>query len=633
MKEFLVNLSRLQKILILISCDFFIGLFVWIIFGSPMATFLSSNFNDNLLRVISTQYLTFIFPIIFTLIVLYILGFYKSLTRFKAAEEGFIKAFIGSGVFGFTYILFFIAQQDIIQKNFIFVFIIQGFLLGSIFLSGILFTREVAKYFFGYSSKDHDATPLIIYGAGMIGGELLKAIAIDKTRRVIAFFDDDQDLHGTTKYGVPIISKEKSLKKLQKMYPTLQIYLAIPSLSSTQRRKIIEKLEILGLSVRSVPALHEIIADSSALANLQQLPLEDLLPSGRMGNINFDYLNGKSVFVSGAGGSIGSELTRQILLNQPAELILFEQSEFNLYKLLEECKQVIKERNIEVNLLAILGDVRNIAQLRQTFSEKSIDIVFHAAAYKHVHLVEMDQNIIPAVENNILGTFNICHVSAESNVKRFILISTDKAVRPTNVMGATKRMAELVCQGYAKHSPETIFAMVRFGNVINSSGSVIPMFREQISNGGPVTITHKEITRFFMTIPEAASLVISAGINATGGEVFLLDMGEQIKVYDLAERMIRLSGRSVSRVSGDGGIEIIEIGLRPGEKMFEELLISGTEEKTNIDKIFKSTESCLAFDELNETLANLRESVAKIKIERIKDILSSVVDGYNGQNE
>ena len=631
MREYLLNLTRIQKIGILICADFLVGLFVWIIFGSPIATFLSSNFDKYLIDIIFDQLTTFLFPIAFSLLALYVLGFYKSLIRFKAAEEGFIKAFIGAGVFGLAYMLFFIAQQDTIQKNFVFVFIIQGFLLGSIFLSGILFTREAAKYFLGYSSKDTDATPLIIYGAGVIGGELFKTIAVDKSRRVIAFFDDDQDLHGTTKYGIPIISREKSLKEFQKMYSGLQIYLAIPSLTSIQRRQIIEKLETLGLSVRSVPALHEIIADSSALANLQQLSLEDLLPSGRINDLSFDYLRNKNVFVSGAGGSIGSELVRQVLANHPASLILFEQNEFNLYKVLEECNSFLKEKNIHVELHSILGDVKDQKQLNEVFSTNTIDIVFHAAAYKHVPLVEMNQNIIPSVQNNILGTFNLCDVSSKYHVKRFVLISTDKAVRPTNVMGATKRMAELVCQGFAHKFPTTIFSMVRFGNVINSSGSVIPMFRDQISNGGPLTITHKDITRYFMTIPEAASLVISAGINASGGEVFLLDMGEQIKVYELAERMIRLSGRSVSKVDGDGGIKILEIGLRPGEKMFEELLNSGNKENTDHSKIFKSLESSISYDEMIKALHEFNEAIELINTNKIIDILKIRVDGYNPQ--
>ena len=631
MKNFLLKLPRVQKISILALTDILVGLFVWIIFGSPAATFLSSNFEASLVGIIKNQSTTFIYPMIFTIFTLYVLGFYKSLTRFKSTEEGFLKAFIGAGIFGITYIIFFISQQDVVQKNYVFIFIIQGFLLGSIFLSGILFVRESAKFILGHSSKNEDAIPLIIYGAGAIGSELLKTLSMDKSKKVIAFFDDEKDLHGSTKFGVPIISNEKSLRKFKKMYPNLQIYLAIPSLSSIKRRRIIEKLEILGLSVRSVPALHEIIADSNALANLQQLSLEDLLPSGRMDDLCFNYLREKTIFVSGAGGSIGSELVRQILANHPKTLILYEQSEFNLYKVLEECKQYIKERKLDLELHSILGDVRNSNQLKQTFQEISIDIVFHAAAYKHVPLVEMSNNIIPSIENNVLGTFNLCNIAAKENVRRFVLISTDKAVRPTNIMGATKRLAELVCQGFAKKYPETIFSMVRFGNVINSSGSVIPMFREQISNGGPVTITHKDITRYFMTIPEAASLVISAGINADGGEVFLLDMGEQIRVYDLAERMIRLSGRSVSKEKDDGGIEIINIGLRPGEKMFEELLISGNEEKTNNDKIFKSLETSLSFEEMVSVVNELKECIDSVNANKIMDILKSRVDGYNPQ--
>ena len=632
MKDLLLKLPRAQKVSILVITDILMGFIIWIIFGSPVATFLSSNFEGSLVEITKNQLNTFIYPIIFTILTLYILGFYKSLTRFKSTEEGFIKAFIGAGIFGLSYILFFLSQQDVFQKNYVFIFIIQGFLLGSIFLSGILFVREVAKFVLVRSSTNYDAIPLIIYGAGAIGGELLKTLSMDKSKKVIAFFDDEKDLHGSTKFGVPIISKEKSLNRFKKRYPNLQIYLAIPSLSSIKRRKIIEKLENIGLSVRSVPALHEIIADSNALANLQQLSLEDLLPSGRMDDLCFNYLNGKSVFISGAGGSIGSELVRQILSNHPKTLTLYEQSEFNLYKISEECKQFIKEKDLVVELHSILGDVRNFKQLEQTFQEIPIDIVFHAAAYKHVPLVEMEKNILPSIENNVLGTFNICKIAAKENIRRFVLISTDKAVRPTNVMGATKRLAELVCQGFAKEYPETIFSMVRFGNVINSSGSVIPMFREQISNGGPVTITHKDITRYFMTIPEAASLVISAGINALGGEVFLLDMGEQIRVYDLAERMIRLSGRSVSKEREDGGIEIIEIGLRPGEKMFEELLISGNEEKTNNDKIFKSLETSLSFEEMVSVVTELKECISNINTNKIINILKIRVDGYNPQS-
>ena len=629
MKDFLLKLTRAQKIAILVLIDSLIGLLIWIIFGSPLATFLSSNFEANLIEVIKNQYLTFIYPMIFTILTLYILGFYKSLTRFKSTEEGFLKAFIGAGIFGLTYILFFIGQQDKVETNFIFIFIIQGFLLGSIFLSGILFVRESAKFFLGHTSKDEDALPLIIYGAGVIGGELLSTLRLDKSKKVIAFFDDDKDLHGSTKFGIPIISKEKSLEKFKKIYPNLQIYLAIPSLSSINRREIIEKLEILGLSVTTVPALHEIVADSNALARLQQLSLDDLLPSGRTDDLSFDYLNGKSVFISGAGGSIGSELVRQILSNNPKALVLYEQTEFNLYKVSEECNRITKEK--EIDLHVILGDVRDFNQLERTFQEIPIDIVFHAAAYKHVPIVEMSSNIVPSIENNVLGTFNLCNIAAKTNVERFVLISTDKAVRPTNIMGATKRLAELVCQGFAKEYPGTIFSMVRFGNVINSSGSVIPMFADQISRGGPLTLTHKDITRFFMTIPEAASLVISAGINADGGEVFLLDMGEQIRVYDIAEKMIRLSGRSVSKEKGDGGIEIIEIGLRPGEKLFEELLISGNEEKTNNDKILKSLEASLSFKEMMSVLNELKECIDSANVNKIMNILKSQVDGYNPQ--
>lgn len=629
MKNFLLNLSRTQKIILIIFCDFIVGFLVWGIFGIPLASYLSSNMMISFIEIVKNQFYTFVAPIIVALCIFYFLGFYKSITRFKASGDGFFKALFGAISFGLVYILVFLIGQDQLQKNIIIIFVIQGFLLSSMFLLGVLLLREIAKYLLSHQRKKSDALPIVIYGAGAIGGELFNAINLDQNRKVVSFFDDDIDLHGTTKYGVPIISKEKGLKNLKKKFPNLQIYLAIPSLPSNKRRKVIEKLETLSLSVRSVPAFHEIISDSNALANLQPLSLSDLLPSERLDGLTFDYLHNKSVFVSGAGGSIGSELVRQILDNFPKTIILFEQSEYNLYRLREECISIIIEKNLNIKIIPILGDVKNVDQLQQVFHENTIDIVFHAAAYKHVHLVELSENIIPSVENNIFGTFNLCKVSAKFQIKRFILISTDKAVRPTNVMGATKRMAELICQSFDKEFNNTIFSMVRFGNVINSSGSVIPMFRQQIANGGPVTITHKKITRYFMTIPEAASLVISAGINASGGEVFLLDMGKQIKVYDIAERMIRLSGRSVSREKGDGGIEIIEIGLRPGEKMYEELLISGNEEKTFNNKIYKSIESSISFDEMKNILDHLKEVIDSRDFKKILNILKSKVDGYN----
>ena len=621
MKEYLLNLSRAKKIIILMATDFLIGLFVWIIFGSPVATYLSTNFNEDLVKVTVDQFSTFFFPMILALFVLYVLGFYKSLTRFKAAEEGFIKAFIGAGVFGLAYILFFLGQQDSIQKNFIFVFIIQGFLLGSIFLSGILFSRESAKYFLGYSSKDIDAMPLIIYGAGVIGGELLKTIAINRSRKVIAFFDDDQDLHGTTKYGIPIISKERSLKRFQKMYSGLQIYLAIPSLSSIERRKIIEKLEILGLSVRSVPALHEIIADGSALANLQQLSLEDLLPSGRVSNLAFDYLNKKSVFVSGAGGSIGSELVRQILLNNPSELILFEQNEFNLYKVLEECKQVIKEKNIQVMLKPILGDVKNLTQLDQIFQACSIDIVFHAAAYKHVPL--MEDNPGEALHTNIIGTNNVATLACKYKIPRFVLVSTDKAVNPTNVMGASKRAAEIACQIISEESTITKFMIVRFGNVLGSSGSVIPLFKDQISKGGPVTVTHRDITRYFMSIPEACQLIMYAGAIGAGGEIFVLDMGEPVKIFDLAEQMIKLSGLEPHK-----DIEIKITGLRKGEKLYEELLSDKEKTLETIHPKIRAGESLKSSPQIRKNLSLLLALDIKFSPLEIIEALQNLIPEF-----
>jgi len=633
MTLFLINLSRPAKIIFLIISDFFVGFTIWVIFGSPMATYLSSEMQVSFRDLFFDQILTFIYPIFLSIFYLFISGFYKPLTRFKSSGEGFFKAFFGAVIFGLSYIIFFVSSFKEIQTNFLLVFIIQGALLGSIFLAGTLFTREFAKYLLLPKSKADGASHIIIYGAGDIGSELFKALEFDNTREVIAFYDDSRNMIGATKFGVPVVSSFKALKKLKKGYPDLQVYLAAPSLTSLERREIIQDLELLDLSVFSVPTYNQLISDNHSIASAQQLSLEDLLPSGRIEKINFDYIQKKTLLITGAGGSIGSELVRQILTSKPKTLILFEQSEYNLFKIEHECLEIIKDKAINnVEVKAVLGDVRKLNQVMRTFHDSEIDIVFHAAAYKHVPLVEMPPNIIPSMENNVIGTLNMCKAAAEFCIDRFVLVSSDKAVRPTNIMGASKRLAELICQGFAKEFSQTIFSMVRFGNVINSSGSVIPMFRDQIAKGGPVTITHKEITRYFMTIPEAASLVIAAGINAVGGEVFLLDMGQQIKVHDLAKRMIRLSGRSVSNKKDDGGIEIIEIGLRPGEKMFEELLISGNEEKTINDKIYKSIETSLSFEDMMSVITELHEYIESLNINGIKNILKSQVDGYNPQS-
>jgi FlaA1/EpsC-like NDP-sugar epimerase len=332
--------------------------------------------------------------------------------------------------------------------------------------------------------------------------------------------------------------------------------------------------------------------------------------------------------ITGAGGSIGSEIVRQILNGKPKKIVLFEISEINLYSIQSEIEAIKKANNLNTEIIGLLGDVKNNKRVEEVVKNHKINSIYHAAAYKHVPIIENFENISEGIQNNIFGTKVICDVAEKFNVKKVVVISTDKAVRPTNIMGASKRLAEMVVQSKNSVSANTRFCMVRFGNVINSSGSVIPLFRKQIAAGGPLTITHKEVTRFFMTIAEASSLVIQAGEFAEGGEVFILDMGEQVKIFDLAQKLIYLSGRNITKDEKSEGIQIKEIGLRPGEKLYEELLISGKESKTPNNKIFKSVENYPSYEILNKIIKDLSKALEQNDIIRIKDILKEHVEGF-----
>ena len=377
-----------------------------------------------------------------------------------------------------------------------------------------------------------------------------------------------------------------------------------------------------------MPALHEIVEDEKKMAEIQDLSIDDILPRTRVSKSDISF-EGISVMVTGAGGSIGSEIVRQVLEGRPKKIVLYEFSEINLYSIESEINLIKKAKNISTEIIGILGDVKDKKRLKDAIYYHNVEYLYHAAAYKHVPIVEYFENISEGIKNNIFGTKSVCEAALMTKVKKVVVISTDKAVRPTNIMGASKRFAEMIVQSYDNKSDYTKFCMVRFGNVINSSGSVIPLFRKQISEGGPVTITHKKVTRFFMTISEASSLVIQAGEYAQGGEVFILDMGEQVKIMDLAKRLIYLSGRNVTYDNSSEGIQILEVGLRPGEKLYEELLISGKEEKTPNDKIFKSNEKFLADNILDAALRELKHSVKDNNTKIIRAILQQHVEGFN----
>ena len=622
------HLGAKQKLAILILNDVLSALVCWIVFGPPLATYISSEFTNGLMNIFFTQWKTFFFPILFSLFFLYLFGFYKSLIKFFDSKDSILLSIVGSLIFGISWSFFYINQFQIISTTFLAIMFLQGLLLSAVFYAFINITRDIAKYFLYPANINKDAKNIVIYGAGTSGNELFQSILLDPSKRLLAFFDDSINLKDRKIHNIPIIGKFSQLEEFKTKYPDLEVLLAVPSLQTEKRRKIIEKLESIKVAVRTVPSFNELIADQKKMTDIQNLSLDDLLPRARVKNDSLRGIKSKTLFVSGAGGSIGSEIVRQLLDNKAHKIILFDLSEFNLFSIERECKALKQSKNIDTEVIPILGDIRDYANLEFLFKKYNIDGVYHAAAYKHVPIVEDVNNITKASENNIIGTFNLAKISKENNVESFVMISTDKAVRPSNIMGASKRMAEMVIQSLNTQTSNTKFSMVRFGNVINSSGSVIPLFLDQIAKGGPVTVTSKHVTRYFMTIPEASNLVLQAADMSEGGEVFILDMGEQLKIYDLARKLIHLSGRSISADDSSDGIKIVEIGLRPGEKMYEELLISGNQIPTSNSKIFKSVESFPSVEVIDGIMTRLKTAIKQNDFKTIISIFKENVEGY-----
>ena len=451
---------------------------------------------------------------------------------------------------------------------------------------------------------------MLIYGAGSAGRQMAAAMANSQEMRVVGFLDDDDRLHGHVLNGLPIYNPQHLSKVLAKV-PVTDVLLALPSATRQSRNSILTALTEHHLAVRTLPSLSDIASGKVSLSHVRDLDIDDLLgrepvkPNGLLLNRN---THGKSVLVTGAGGSIGSELCRQIVKCQPRQLLLVEMSEFALYQIHQELLSTLAglqsdHETMEIELVPLLASVCDEVRMHEIMSTWRPHTVYHAAAYKHVPLVE--HNPAEGVRNNVWGTIVCAQMAARNGVPNFVLISTDKAVRPTNIMGATKRLAEMVLQALAA-SHRTSFAMVRFGNVLGSSGSVVPLFREQIKRGGPITLTHQDITRYFMTISEAAGLVIQAGAMSTGGDVFVLDMGQPVRIADLAKRMVELSGLTLRDAENpEGDIEITITGLRPGEKLFEELLIGNNPKPTQHPRIMKADEEFLPWDVLKTKLNGL----------------------------
>ena len=621
-------LNRKIKVVIVLINDFFLALVCWLVFGPPMATYIASEFSTGIFKILYSEWQSFLIPTFLTLTYLYLFGFYRSLIKFFDSKDSILLTLTGSLLFGFSWSIIHVYQFQIVSTTFLSIAFLQGLLLAAVFYAFINLSRDTAKYILYPYQTNLDAKNIVIYGAGESGNELFQSILLDPTKKLLAFFDDSKNLKNLQINNIPILGSFSQLIELKKKYQDVEVLLAIPSIQTEKRREIISKLEKIKVAVRTVPSFHELISDQKKMADIQNLSLDDLLPRARFAKDLLDNADTKKLFVSGAGGSIGSEIVRQLLDNNPQSIILFDVSEYNLFIVERECQAIKSSKNLQTKIIPILGDIRDKRNLRFLFKKYMIDCVYHAAAYKHVPLVEDVNNITKASENNIIGTYNLASVAIEHKVESFVMISTDKAVRPSNIMGASKRMAEIVIQSLHSQQSTTRFSMVRFGNVINSSGSVIPLFLDQIAKGGPVTVTDKNVTRYFMTIPEASNLVLQAAQMSEGGEVFILDMGEQLKILDLAKKLIHLSGRNISAEPGGDGIEILEIGLRPGEKMYEELLISGEQLSTSNPKIFKSMEKFPPPETMLLLLNELQDSIANNSYQEIIKIFQNNVEGY-----
>jgi FlaA1/EpsC-like NDP-sugar epimerase len=481
---------------------------------------------------------------------------------------------------------------------------------------------------------DHKSTkiPVAIYGAGESGRQLSNMLIRSPEYTPVLYVDDNPNLQGDIIQGIKVYPPQDIAALINK-YHIRQLLLAMPSVEMTRRREIIDQFEALPVHIRSIPSLTELVSGNSSIDNLREIEIEDLLgrnpvdPDNTLLSLN---IRDKRIIVTGAGGSIGSELCRQIIRLQPFKLVLFESSEFALYNIEKELQELMVHEHLSVRLIPVLGSVQDYQRVEEVLRSYRIQTLYHAAAYKHVPMVEC--NPIEGIRNNTFGTFHTARAAFNTGVERFVLISTDKAVRPTNVMGATKRLCELVLQGFSQRAGKTTFCMVRFGNVLGSSGSVVPLFRRQIKEGGPLTVTHPDIIRFFMTIPEAAQLVIQAGAMAKGGEVFLLDMGKPVKIFDLAKRMVHLSGLQVQdEIHPDGDIRIEFSGLRPGEKLYEELLIESNAEPTPHPRIFKANERSLTWTNLNTVLDELQRACEQRNMPTIYRILTENVQGYTNK--
>jgi len=553
------------------------------------------------------------------------IGLYRSVLRY-AGYELFVTIFKGVTIA----VLLVIATWAMLRLAIVprSVWFIYWFILLVLISGSRLLLRD---YLLRRFASDSLRKKVIIYGAGVAGVQLAMALRHDPEYSPVTFVDDNAELQGSVVLGLKVHAPDQ-LAQLIEQDQIEAVLLAVPSASRRQRRNILTRLTGLAVRLMVMPSLTELASGAKRIDDLRDVDVEDILgrdPIKPQTILLTACIRNKTVLVTGAGGSIGAELCRQIIQFSPRCLVLFEVSEYALYRIEQELSAFCNSLAHSPEIVAMLGSVNHSRRMKTIMQQYQVQTVYHAAAYKHVTIVE--QNPIEGVQNNIFGAYYTALAAAEAQVETFVFISTDKAVRPSNVMGATKRLAELVLQGLAIQSSRTRFCIVRFGNVLASSGSVVPLFRNQIRRGGPVTVTDPEVTRYFMTIPEAAQLVIQAGAMARGGEVFLLDMGEPVKIVDLARRLIELSGLRVRDENNpDGDIEMVYTGLRPGEKLHEELLIGGNNEATDHPMIKRAQEESLPWLQIQRTLERLQQASKNFDYARVDRLLRETVDGYCG---
>jgi len=611
------NLPRYAKRIIAILIDIGLCIFcTWLAFLIRL---------EELVKINDVTTLAFEISILIAIPIFWIIGLYKTIFRFQGSSIIF-TVFIAT----FAYSLLYFAVIGIygIQGIPRSIGIIQPILL---FL-GISASRVSIKLLFlSNFKKSKNKNNVLIYGAGSAGRQLLTSLESNLEMKVVGFLDDDPQFHRQKILGQTVYDPLNIEKLIHKKSIDL-VLLALPSITRQKRNQIINNLNKYKVTVKTLPSVQDVVDGKVSISDIKDLSIDDLLNREQV-KPNLELLskniNLKTVMVTGAGGSIGSELSRQIIKLNPKKIILVELSEFALYKIDEDLKNI----NKSIKIIPLLINIQNKTKIEHVFSTFDIDTIYHAAAYKHVPLVE--ENICESVKNNVFGTFILAEAAVKYNISNFVLISSDKAVRSTNIMGASKRLAEICVQSlYDYQNQKSKFAIVRFGNVLESSGSVIPKFKQQIKEGGPVTLTHPDVIRYFMTITEASQLVIQAGAMAEKCEVFVLDMGESIKIKDLIVKMIKLSGLSIKDDKNlDGDIEIKITGLRPGEKLYEELLIGENPQPTIHDKIQKANDPFISFSKLKIDLDHLLNLIEENKVEEVKQMLSNLVGSYQSNSE